>query len=241
MLHEGSMTNNKNNTVQDLASQWRILPDTDNKGKKERWFKAMPGPAQPAPVPGIIQQVLPGCHGVAWYWTKFQTLLKKNPGSSYAVKFHEVDYYAEIWMNGTFLGCHEGAEFAFEIDCGKSLKFNGENLLAVRVINPVEEQIDGFVMEDIAHRFKCAKNYMPGCMYNFGGITQGVELVENNPVRIMNLHAQADIDKSCIKVSVKIRSNRKTTVKCRLAATVTLRNSDKPLTNRSLSITAPNG
>jgi len=235
------MTNNKNNAAQVLNGPWRILTDPDNKGKKERWFKAIPGKTQPAPVPGIIQQVFPGCHGVAWYWTQFHAMLKKNPGSSYALKFQEVDYYAEIWMNGTFLGCHEGAEFTFEIDCGKSLKFNADNLLAVRVINPVEEPIDGFVMEDIAHRFKLNKNYMAGCMYNFGGITQGVELVENNSVRIMDLHAQADIAKSCIKISVKIRSNLKTTVKCRLAATATPRNSDKPLTSRSLSINAPSG
>ena len=230
-----------NNKVQFLHESWCILPDTDNNGKNARWFSAIPDSAQPAPVPGIIQQVFPGYHGVAWYWTKFQTSFKKNPGSSYAVKFHEVDYFAEIWLNGTFIGRHEGAEFAFEIDCGKSLKFDGENLLAVRVINPVEDPIDGFVMEDIAHRFKFNKNQMPGTMYNFGGITQGVELVENNPVRIMDLHAQADIDKSCINVSVKIRSNRKSTVKCRLTATVMLRDSDKPLTAHTLSIAAPVG
>jgi len=229
------------NMVQFLDGPWRILTDPGNKGKKERWFRAIPGKAQPAPVPGIIQQVFPGCHGVAWYWIKFKTTLIKNPGSSYAVKFNEVDYYADIWLNGILLGSHEGAEFAFEMDCGKSLKFNAENLLAVRVINPVEEPIDGFVMEDIAHRFKFNKNYMPGTMFNFGGITRGVELVANNPVRIMDLHAQADIAKSCINVSIKIRSNRKAAIKCRLATTVTPRDSDKPLTNQSLSMTVPSG
>lgn len=227
--------------VMSLDGTWNIATDPDNKGKTEQWFSAIPGATRSVLVPGIIQKAFPGYHGVAWYWTKFQTTLKGNPGSSYAIKFHEVDYYADIWLNGTLLGSHEGAEIPFEIDCGKALKFGGENLLTVRVINPVEEPIDGFVMEDIAHRFKFNKNYCPGVMYNYGGITQEVELVENNPVRIMDIHAQADIAKSCIKVSVKIRSNQKSAVKCRLAATVRLRNSDVPITNQSLSITAPGG
>ena len=166
--------NNKNNAVQFLNDSWRLLPDPDNKGKEERWFSAIPDAARPAPVPGIIQQVFPDYHGVAWYWIKFETALKKKSGMNYAVKFREVDYYADIWLNGALLGSHEGAEFAFEMDCGKALKFGEENLLAVRVINPVEEPIDGFVMEDIAHRFKWnPKQYCPGVMYNFGGITQG--------------------------------------------------------------------
>ena len=117
------------NEVQFLDGVWRILTDPDNKGKKEQWFKEIPVEAQPAPVPGIIQQTFPDYHGVAWYWIKFQTTLKENHDKSYAVKFHEVDYYCDIWLNGTLLGNHEGAEFAFEMDCGKALKFDGENLL----------------------------------------------------------------------------------------------------------------
>lgn len=236
------MKNTWRNMVQFLDGTWRILPDPDNRGKQEQWFNGIPAHAQSASVPGIIQQTLPGYHGVAWYWTKFQTGLNENNCSSYAIKFHEVDYYAEVWLNGIFLGCHEGAEFAFEMDCGKALKFDGENLLAVRVINPIDDPIDGFVMEDIAHRFKWKpEQYCPGVMYNFGGITRWVELVENNPVRIMDIHAQADVDKSYINVSVKILNNCKTTVKCQFAVTATLRNSDTPIVSQSLSLAAPSG
>ena len=230
------------NAVQTLDVGWHILPDPDNTGKLARWFDAVPDTVRAATVPGTIQQAFPDYHGVAWYWLKFSPTLVKQAGNSYAIKFREVDYYADIWLNGTLLGSHEGAEFAFEMDCGKALKFDGENLLVLRVINPVDEPIDGFVMEDIAHRFKWSpKQYCPGVMYNFGGITQGVELVENPPVRILDVHAQADIDKSCIRVSLKIRNQRKASVKGRLSVTVTLRNSDTPLTTQSLSITIPGG
>jgi hypothetical protein len=231
------------NRIHQMIGPWKLACDPTNEGKRLNWQEKPPERnARPAPVPGIIQQAFPDYHGVAWYWTTFHTALKENPDKSYAVKFHEVDYYCDIWLNGTLLGSHEGAEFAFEMDCGKALKFDRKNLLAVRVINPIDEPIDGFAMEDIAHRFKWnPKQYCPGVMYNYGGITRGVELVENNPVRIMDVHAQADIAKSCIKVSVKIRNNRKTAAKCRLTATVTLRNSDTPLTSQALSMTTPSG
>lgn len=241
MNDEGYEMNSKNNTGQTLNGAWRILPDPDNTGKAKRWFAAMPGETRPAPVPGTIQEAFPGCHGVAWYWLTFQTSLKEQPGHYYAVRFQEADYFAEVWLNGTRLGGHEGAEFAFELDCGTTLNFDGENLLAVRVINPIEEPIDGLAMEDIAHRFKFNTNYMPGTMFNFGGLTQGVELVENQPVRLMDIHAQADIAASCIRVSAKIQSRRKADVKCRLTAAVTLRNSDRLLVTQSSAAIAPSG
>ena len=38
----------------------------------EGWLKE----TQDAPVPGIIQQVFPAYHGVAWYWHSFRELLQ---------------------------------------------------------------------------------------------------------------------------------------------------------------------
>jgi hypothetical protein len=42
---------------------WTIACDPDNCGREQKWFKTMPNSAQPAPVPGIIQQVFPDYHG----------------------------------------------------------------------------------------------------------------------------------------------------------------------------------
>ena len=122
-----------------------------------------------------------------------------------------------------------------------ALKFDAENLLVVRVINPVEEPIDGFVLGDTAHGVKFNKNYMSGAMYNYGGITQGVELIETDPVRILDVHAQADMKANAIKVSVTIRSELETPVAGRLTASIRLRNSDLVLVRQELTFTAPHG
>jgi len=230
------------NRIHYLTGPWKLARDPANEGKRLNWQEDPPErDGRPALVPGIIQQAFPDYHGVAWYWTTFHAPSKPTSGTFHALRFLEVDYFVEVWLNGVLLGSHEGAEIPFELRCDAALRYDAENLLVVRVINPIEEPIDGIVMEDIAHRFKFNKNYMAGAMYNYGGITQGVELVENNLLRIVDLHAQADIGKSCINVSVRIWNDRKAAEECRLAATITLRNSDKLLTNQSFPITAPGG
>ncbi len=230
------------NRIRDLTGTWQLARDPANEGKRLNWQKNPPaGDALPAPVPGIIQQVFPDYHGVAWYWTTFHAPAKPTAGTFHALRFLEVDYFAEVWLNGVRLGSHEGAEFAFELRCDDALRHDAENLLVVRVINPIEEPIDGFVMEDIAHRFKFNKNYCPGTMFNYGGITQGVELVENNPVRTIDVHAQADMDASVIKLTIKTRNDLKNPVQGRLSATVKLRDSDQVLVREEMAITASGG
>src|SRR5258706_8621839 len=54
-------------TVQILSGSWMLATDSQNVGQAEGWFAGVAPEAQPAPVPGIIQQVFPSYHGVAWY------------------------------------------------------------------------------------------------------------------------------------------------------------------------------
>ena len=52
----------ENNRAQDLSGTWKLLPDPENKGRAEKWYENYPdNKAFDAPVPGIIQQVFPGC------------------------------------------------------------------------------------------------------------------------------------------------------------------------------------
>ena len=55
-----------------LEAPWRLLTDSENSGRQAGWFSHIPGGAKPAPVPGTIQQVFPGYHGAAWYWTELE-------------------------------------------------------------------------------------------------------------------------------------------------------------------------
>jgi beta-galactosidase/beta-glucuronidase len=91
---------------------WVVAADPDNKGRDEAWWKSPRSEAKPIRVPGIFQEALPGYHGVAWYWREF--VPPRNP---YAVgrcllRFHAVDYLADVWLNDVAIGGHEGGRNA---------------------------------------------------------------------------------------------------------------------------------
>jgi hypothetical protein len=53
--------------MQLLTQGWLQAIDRNNAGKEEGWFSSGPtADARPASVPGIIQQVFPDYHGLAW-------------------------------------------------------------------------------------------------------------------------------------------------------------------------------
>ncbi|HET9223379.1 MAG TPA: hypothetical protein VFO07_12790, partial [Roseiflexaceae bacterium] len=98
--------------MQLLDGRWEIARDARNIGLAERWFERRHAEAQPAPVPGIIQQVFPDYHGVAWYWHSFHPLgdggwgmgdravspaspIPHPPSPRFLLRFGAVDYLAD--------------------------------------------------------------------------------------------------------------------------------------------------
>ena len=49
------------------GKDWRIAVDAENRGSQRGWGAAAPPEGKPAQVPGVIQDVFPNYHGVAWY------------------------------------------------------------------------------------------------------------------------------------------------------------------------------
>ena len=75
----------------------------------------------------------PTGNAVRYYRTSF-FLKKQESHKSVYIHFDGVDYIAEIFLNGSFLGRHEGFFGAFEFDCSDYLH-DGENILVVTVRN----------------------------------------------------------------------------------------------------------
>jgi len=51
----------------DGAADWRVAFDSGNVGRSENWQRQPRPEAKSVRVPGVYQEALPGCHGVAWY------------------------------------------------------------------------------------------------------------------------------------------------------------------------------
>ncbi|MDY0165249.1 MAG: glycoside hydrolase family 2 TIM barrel-domain containing protein [Thermoguttaceae bacterium] len=195
--------------------QWLLATDPANVGRDEKWFESPRPEAKPTKVPWIIQDAFPGYHGVAWYWREFDAPVNPHAGGRTLLRFWAVDYLAEVWLNGTHVGGHEGGESPFVLDVTDAVRTGGKNLLAVRVLNPTHERIDGIVLNETPKQARVIP-YHAGAAYNHGGITGSVELLAVPAVRVEDLFAHAEPETGVIRIHANLRNAGKTAVRGRV-------------------------
>ncbi len=71
---------------------------------------------------------------VAWYRKTFR-LPKSAKGKKIFIEFEGVRQAADVWINGHHVILHENGVMAFGIDLTPYIKYNGENVIAVRTDN----------------------------------------------------------------------------------------------------------
>jgi hypothetical protein len=184
---------------------WLLAVDPKNAGRKEQWFAAVRPGAKRTKVPWIIQDAFPGYHGVAWYWRTFDAPVNPRPNGRTLLRFWAVDYTAEVWLNGQRVGAHEGGETPFLLDVTGAVRPGLANLLAVRVLNPTHEPIDGIVLNETPHRNK-ALPYSSGSAWNQGGIIDSVELVSAPAARIDDLFVQPDWKTGKVRIQATLHN-----------------------------------
>ncbi|MCX7428649.1 MAG: hypothetical protein NTW96_23865 [Planctomycetia bacterium] len=187
------------------SNQWRLAVDPGNVGREQKWFEAPRAEAKAAKVPWIIQDAFPGYHGVAWYWRDFDAPANPHAQGRYLLRFWAVDYKADVWLNGTRVGEHEGGEDPFVLDVTDAIKPSGPNRLAVRVLNPTDAPIDGIALNETPHRNK-VNAYFAGASYNHGGIVDSVELLVVPAVRVENVFVRADPKTGVIRIQATVRN-----------------------------------
>ncbi|MFC3801132.1 glycoside hydrolase family 2 protein [Cohnella sp. GCM10012308] len=193
-------------SILSLNGTWELLVDRENKGIEERWFDCIRFEAQPAPVPGAIQQVFPGYHGVAWYWKTIDDDCARSAGERTILRFGAVDYLADVWVNGKRAGSFEGGETPFEFDVTDIWFAEGGNLLAVRVLNPTNEPIDGIVLGQVPHRNK-NEVASAGGDFNHGGIKGHVDLRTVPAVYVADVFVQPDMNTGIVKITTTVRNS----------------------------------
>ncbi len=132
-----------------LAGPWRFRPDPERIGEHFRAQLDIPwGDDARWMEPGYDDSgwstiAVPSCwqaeghayNGVAWYRRAVPAPQAAYAQPRYWLRFGGVDYFADTWFNGRYLGSHEGyfAAHQYEIT---DLIHEGDNLLAVRVDSP---------------------------------------------------------------------------------------------------------
>ena len=139
--------------------------------------------------------------GVVWYQHRF----KVNPAlKNKVVKliFAGVDYTADVWLNGEYLGFHEGYFQPFSFLVNEQLNLTGENILTVRVNSPLEPQVqDWSLHKRLIKGVLSHHDARPGGAWsdraqeqNTGGIWNAVFLQVSNKIAINRVLVTPEID-----------------------------------------------
>jgi Glycosyl hydrolases family 2, sugar binding domain/Glycosyl hydrolases family 2, TIM barrel domain len=127
------------------------------------------------PVPGTVNPP-PKRETGAWYRHTFEVPAAWD-GLAVTLKFAAVNYVADVWVNGTYLGYHEGGYTPFAFDVTRAVHPGESNLIAVRVDNPAWGTRNDIVPWGLAD------------WWNYGGITRPVWLEAGDSVQV----ARADV------------------------------------------------
>ena len=127
---------------QDLAGEWAFEHDDQDIGRKESWF------ANPARLGGVITVPFPpesemsgiadpNFHPVVWYSRIISPEDVAASGRSLerdrvVLHFGAVDYRASVWIDGQFIGSHEGGQTPFSFDVTEALSAQKNGVLVVR-------------------------------------------------------------------------------------------------------------
>ncbi len=94
-------------------------------------------------------------------------------GRAVQLIFYSVNYVADVWLNGQYLGYHEGGYTPFAFDVSKVLTYGGDNTLAVRVDNPAWGTRNDIVP------------YVEVDWFNYTGIIHDLYLEASDPLHVV--------------------------------------------------------
>jgi len=125
-------------TSLDLTGEWRFGVDPEVIGEEETWYSPTSYYADwtivTVPHTWSVMDAYGDYEGVAWYRKSF-TLPEEVRDAHLRLHFEAVFYKAMVWLNGDYLGEHEGGYTPFEFDISHIVDPDGENSLVVRVDN----------------------------------------------------------------------------------------------------------
>ncbi len=212
----------------DLSGFWEIRFDPGNIGEGLGWSAGFPE-GRPIAVPASWNEQFAELRdylGAAWYQARFELPGRIEAHRNF-LRFGSVNYLAEVWLNGTRLGGHEGGHLPFEFEVSGLLREDG-NLLVVRVDGSLapDRVPPGNVPRNPQDRF-AEINYPDGSFdfFPYCGIHRPVYLYSVHRAGVSDLTITTDFEGDTGLVHVHLQRYESTPVQAHL----TLQNGGKPV------------
>jgi beta-glucuronidase len=181
----------------DLSGFWEIRFDPKNIGTAQGWSAGFPE-GRPIAVPASWNEQFTDMRdylGTAWYQTRFELPGRITSHKSF-LRFGSVNYLADVWLNGVWLGRHEGGHLPFEFEVTSLLREDG-NLLVVCVDGSLapDRVPPGNVPRNPIDRF-AELNYPDGSFdfFPYCGIHRPVLLYSTHHAGLSDLTVKTDLE-----------------------------------------------
>jgi beta-galactosidase len=148
---------------------------------------------KPYRVPATWNEVYPRQHGVGWYWRPVR-IPTSAKGKVIRLRFGAVRLRAEVFWNRRLVGYNLEGSTPFEVDITPFVRYDGDNLLAVRVTNP-----GGGTSSTDTVPIRWGKVALPDSR-DCGGIWQDVDLLVTPPAFNQNVYVAPLEDLKTIRV-----------------------------------------
>jgi beta-galactosidase/beta-glucuronidase len=145
---------------------------------------------EPIDVPGSIS-VPPDGRPLDGYYRDTFTPPADWADRAVTLKFGSVNYLADVWLNGSYLGYHEGGVTPFAFAPGKALVPGKPNVLTVRVYDPPK-----------GTRFDVVPWYFND-WWEYEGITGPVWLEASDPMHVVRADVVPHLDAADVSVVVQ--------------------------------------
>lgn len=179
----------------DLSGKWDFITDEEKQYEKQSiFYDELPIDWGKIHVPGHWQTGgYEGYQGTVWYRKHF-TIAEQPAGRIY-LQFGAVDYFSEVWLNGIYLGFHEGDFDSFFFDITEKLRFAQTNVLYVKATSEIDKRPEhkeiakGGIyhwdclpirqqgLTDCPEVPSAANSQYPNPLINPGGIWKGVVII----------------------------------------------------------------
>jgi beta-galactosidase len=196
------MTDNPRKKI-DLGGPWEIVFDSQSEGLHLGWTNGgWPAQrSQSVQVPAIWNIEYPQADGIGFYRTIF-TVPDSWSGRPVLLHFEGVIYRCEAWIDGHYVGSHEGGYTPFWFDITPNIRYGDPCELIVRVAALSKKNaVDGMLL----HQTPLSKQ---SWYYAYGGIWGQVFLESLPAISCQNLIVDPDLRREKAQLELTIHNRQ---------------------------------
>lgn len=202
---------NSTRALLNLSGFWKFTTDIENNGETKGYSNRIPDDreiAVPASWNEQHQDLMNFCQ-TGWYEREVE-IPRYFEGNCVYLRVGAANYLAKVWLNGTYIGEHEGPHLPFEFDVTRQIRFGMKNKLVIAVdarIQPDRLPPGGVENEQIVG----FKGQFPNNYYDFhpyGGINRPVYFSVVPPIHITAINVNTGYHGHIGMIHYRIKLNQ---------------------------------